>query len=247
LIEGKNAVLEALKAGRTLDKVFIADGNTDRVLGQIARDAKAAGAVVSYVERKKLNDMSETGSHQGVIAMGTELEYVEVSDVLAVAAGRGEVPLIVLCDEISDPHNLGAILRSAECLGAHGVIIPKRRSAGLSSAVIEKSSAGASSHIAVAKTANLNNAIRELKEAGVWICGASGSAKSALWQNDFTVPLAIVIGSEGDGLSRLVTENCDYLVSIPMSGKVDSLNASNAAAILLYEAVRQRIYGRKQP
>jgi len=245
MIEGKNAVLEALKSGRTLDKVFLADGNTDRVLGQIARDAKAAGAVVRYVDRKKLNEMSETSSHQGVIAMGAEIEYVSVSDILAIAGERNETPLIVICDEISDPHNLGAILRSAECSGAHGVIIPKRRSAGLSSAVVEKSSAGASSYIAVAKASNINNVIRELKESGIWICGADGNATSSLWQSDFTVPLAIIIGNEGNGLSRLVSENCDYLVSIPMSGKVGSLNASNAAAILLFEAKRQRIYGRQ--
>ncbi|MDR2530330.1 MAG: 23S rRNA (guanosine(2251)-2'-O)-methyltransferase RlmB [Oscillospiraceae bacterium] len=240
-IEGRNAVLEAIRAGRTIDRVYVASGgDKDRSMGRIIALAKSAGAVISDVDRRKLDQMSETGAHQGVIAVASEYSYSTIAEILAIASERGEPPLLVICDEISDPHNLGAIMRSAEGSGAHGVVIPKRRSAGFSSAVVEKSSAGAISHIAVARVANISAAIRELKSAGVWVCGADSGSGSTLWERDFTPPIAFVVGSEGEGLGRLVAENCDYLVRIPMFGKVESLNASNAAAILLYETARQR-------
>lgn len=238
-IEGKNAVMEALKAGRTIDKVYIVRGEADKSLKFIASKAKAAGAVVSEVDRRKLDFMSETHAHQGVIAVAAVREYSTVEEILSIAEERGEKPLIVICDEISDPHNLGAIIRTAESAGAHGIIIPKHRSAGVT-AIVEKTSAGAVEHMAVARVANINAAMDKLKEAGVWIFGTAADADTGLWQADLKGAAAIVIGSEGEGMSRLVAENCDFKVSIPMHGKVSSLNASAAAAIMLYEAVRQR-------
>ncbi len=238
-IEGKNAVMEALKAGRPIDKVYIARGEGDKTLGFIASKARAAGAVVSEVDRRKLDYMSETHSHQGVIALAAVREYCTVDDILAIARERGENPLIVICDELSDPHNLGAIIRTAECAGAHGIIIPKHRSAGIT-AIVEKTSAGAVEHVAVAKVPNLSSAIDKLKEAGVWIFGTAAGADTSLWDADLKGSAAIVIGSEGTGMSRLVSEKCDFRVSIPMKGEVSSLNASAAAAIMLYEALRQR-------
>ena len=239
LIEGRNALTEALKSGRTIDKVYVAEGSTDRSLAHLAAQAKEAGAVVVPVDRRKLDQMSPTGAHQGVIAAVAAHEYASVDDILALAAERGEAPLIVICDELSDPHNLGAILRSAECAGAHGVVIPKRRSVGLT-AVVAKTSAGAVEYLPVARVANVANTIRELKERGVWIYGTAADGASGLWQTDLTGPSAIVIGNEGEGMSRLVRESCDVLVSIPMKGHISSLNASAAATVLLYEALRQR-------
>jgi len=239
LIEGRNALTEALKSGRTIDKVYVAEGSTDRALTRLAALAKEAGAVVVPVDRRKLDQMSPTGAHQGVIAAVAAHEYASVDDILALAAERGEAPLIVICDELSDPHNLGAILRSAECAGAHGVIIPKRRSVGLT-AVVSKTSAGAVEYLPVARVANIANTIRELKEKGVWIYGTAADGASGLYRTDLTGPTAIVIGNEGEGMSRLVRESCDVLVSIPMKGRISSLNASAAAAVLLYEALRQR-------
>lgn len=238
-IEGKNAVMEALKAGRAIDKVYIARGEADKALKFIASRARAAGAVISEVDRRKLDFMSETHSHQGVIALAAVREYSTVEDILHIAEERGEKPLIVICDEISDPHNLGAIIRTAESAGAHGVIIPKHRSAGIT-AIVEKTSAGAVEHMAVARVANLSAAIEKLKAAGVWVFGTAADADTGLWQADLKGAAAIVIGSEGEGMNRLVAENCDFRVSIPMRGKVSSLNASAAAAVMLYEAVRQR-------
>ena len=238
-IEGKNAVMEALKAGRTIDKVYIVRGEADKSLKFIASKARAAGAVVSEVDRRKLDFMSETHAHQGVIAVAAVREYSTVEEILNIAAERGEKPLIVICDEISDPHNLGAIIRTAESAGAHGIVIPKHRSAGIT-AIVEKTSAGAVEHMAVARVANINAAMDKLKDAGVWIFGTAADADTGLWQADLKGAAAIVIGSEGEGMSRLVAENCDFKVSIPMHGKVSSLNASAAAAIMLYEAVRQR-------
>lgn len=239
LIEGRNALTEALKSGRTIDKVYVAEGSTDRALTRLAALAKEAGAVVVPVDRRKLDQMSPTGAHQGVIAAVAAHEYASVDDILALAAERGEAPLIVICDELSDPHNLGAILRSAECAGAHGVIIPKRRSVGLT-AVVAKTSAGAVEYLPVARVANIANTIRELKEKGVWIYGTAADGASGLYRTDLTGPTAIVIGNEGEGMSRLARESCDVLVSIPMKGRISSLNASAAAAVLLYEALRQR-------
>lgn len=239
MLEGRNAVTEALSAGRTIDKLFVADGDTDRALGRICAMAKQAGAVVVPTDRRKLDYMSATGAHQGVIAMVAAHDYASIDDILKKAQDAGEPPLIVICDELSDPHNLGAIIRTAECAGAHGVIIPKRRSVGLT-AVVGKASAGALEYLPVARVANLVSAIRELQKAGVWVFGTAADGDTALYQADLKGPAAIVIGNEGDGMSRLVAEACDFKVSIPMRGRISSLNASNAAAILLYEAVRQR-------
>ena len=239
-LEGRNAVQEALKSGRTIDKVFVASGDTDRALQRLAAQAKEAGAVVVPVDRRRLDAMSFTRAHQGIIAMAAARDYCTIDDILQEAAARGEPPLIVLCDELSDPHNLGAILRSAECAGAHGVIIPKRRSVGLT-ATVAKASAGAVEYMKVARVTNLNSAIAELKEKGVWIYGAAAEGAIPMYQADLTGSAAIVVGSEGSGVSQLVRKNCDVMVRIPMKGRISSLNASAAAAILLYEAVRQRI------
>ena len=239
-LEGRNALTEALRAGRTIDKVFIADGDTDRGLQRLAAEAKEAGAVIVPVDRRKLDQMSFTRSHQGVIALAAAHDYFTIDDILEEAASRGENALIVICDELSDPHNLGAIMRSAECAGAHGVIIPKRRSVGLT-ATVAKASAGAVEYMKVARVTNINNAINELKEKGVWVFGTAAEGSVPMYKADLTGPAAIVIGNEGDGMSPLVRKNCDMLVHIPMKGRISSLNASAAASILLYEAVRQRL------
>ena len=238
-LEGRNALTEALRSGRTIDKVFIASGDTDKALQRLAAQAKESGAVIVPVDRRKLDMMSTTHSHQGVIALVAARDYATIDEILEEAANRGQAPLIVICDELSDPHNLGAILRSAECAGAHGVIIPKRRSVGLT-ATVAKASAGAVEYMKVARVTNLNAAMEELKQKGVWIFGTAAEGSVPMYQADLTGPTAIVIGSEGDGMSRLVRENCDVTVHIPMSGKINSLNASAAATVLLYEAVRQR-------
>ena len=239
ILEGRNALTEALASGRAIDKVFIAEGSTDRALARLAAQAKQAGAVVVETDRRKLDQMSATGAHQGVIAMVAAHSYATLDDILNRAKERGEAPLIVICDELSDPHNLGAIIRTAECAGAHGVIIPKRRSVGLT-AIVGKASAGALEYMPVARVTNITNAIKELKERGVWIFGTAAEGATPLYQADLKGAAAIVIGNEGDGMSRLVAESCDLKVSIPMKGRISSLNASAAAAILLYEAVRQR-------
>ena len=239
LIEGRNAVIEALRAGRTIDKIYIAKGDVDQTLGHIASKARSAGVVVVEADRRKLDAMSQTHAHQGVIALCAVKEYCTVADILAIAQARGEPPFVIVCDEISDPHNLGAIIRSAECAGAHGVIIPKRRSAGLT-AVVDKTSAGAVEHVAIARVPNLSAAIGELKKSGLWVYGAAAEGASPMWQTDLTGPVCLVIGSEGDGIGRLVREICDFLVSIPLKGQISSLNASAAAAVLMYEVLRQR-------
>ena len=240
VIEGRNAVIEALRAGENIDKIFIQKGETDKTLGHIASKARAAGIVVVDADKRKLDGMSRTHAHQGVIALAAMREYVSGEDILAKAAEKGEKPLIVICDEISDPHNLGAIIRTAECAGAHGIVIPKRRSAGLT-AVVAKTSAGAVAHMPVARVANIPSLIKDLKKQGVWVFGTAAKGTTNLYEADLKGAAAIVIGSEGDGMTRLAEENCDFLVSIPMKGKLNSLNASAAAAILLYEAVRQRL------
>ena len=239
-LEGRNALQEALRAGRTIDKVFIAEGDTDKGLQRLAAQAKEAGAVVVPVDRRKLDMMSFTHAHQGVITLAAAHEYATIDEILEEAAARGQAPLIVICDELTDPHNLGAIMRSAECAGAHGVIIPKRRSVGLT-ATVAKASAGAVEYMKVARVTNINNAIHELKERGVWVFGTAAEGSIPMYKADLTGPAAIVIGNEGDGMSPLVRKNCDVMVSIPMQGRISSLNASAAAAILLYEAVRQRL------
>ena len=239
IIEGRNAVIEALRVGTAIDKIYLAKGETDKTLGHIASKARDAGIVVVEADRRKLDGMSRTHAHQGVIALAAVREYATVESILAAAAEKGEPPLLVVCDEISDPHNLGAILRTAECAGAHGVIIPKRRSAGLT-AVVAKTSAGAVSYIPVARVANIPSLLKELKKQGVWVFGTTADGTTDLYGADLKGTAAIVIGSEGSGMTRLVSESCDFLVSIPMKGRISSLNASAAAAILLYEAVRQR-------
>lgn len=239
IIEGRNAVAEALRAGTPIDKVFLLKGEVDLPLRQLANQARQQGAVLAEVDRHKLDAMSRTHAHQGIIAVAAVREYASVEDLLQAARDRGEPPLLVVCDELSDPHNLGAVIRTADAAGAHGVIIPKRRSAGLT-AVVAKTSAGAVAHVPVARVANLPSLLKELKEEGVWVFGTAMNGSTPLYQADLKGPAAIVIGSEGEGMGRLVTENCDFTVSIPMFGKINSLNASAAAAVLLYEAVRQR-------
>ena len=241
VIEGRNAVIEALRAGTAIDKIYIMKGETDSALGHIASAAREKGIVVVDADRRKLDGMSRTHSHQGVIALAAVREYASVDDILNAAREKGENPLIVVCDELSDPHNLGAVIRTADAAGAHGVIIPKRRSAGLT-AVVGKTSAGAVAHVPVARVPNLPALLKELKE-GVWVFGTAADGTTPLYQADLKGPAAIVIGSEGTGMGRLVAENCDFTVSIPMFGKINSLNASAAAAVLLYEAVRQRMGG----
>ena len=240
VIEGRNAVLEALRAGMALDKVYLQKGETDKTLGHIASKARSTGAVVVEADRRKLDAMSQTHAHQGVIALAAVREYASVEDILHLAAEKGETPLLVICDELSDPHNLGAVIRTAECAGAHGVIIPKRRSAGLT-AVVAKTSAGAVAHLPVARVPNLPSLLKDLKKQGLWVFGTAADGTTPLYEADLKGPAAIVIGSEGSGMSRLVAKTCDFRVSIPMQGKLNSLNASAAAAILLYEAVRQRL------
>lgn len=240
VIEGRNAVIEALRTGTTIDKIYLLKGETDSALGHIASTARSRGIVVVDADRRKLDGMSLTHSHQGVIALCAVQEYVTPDEILRLAREKGEVPLVVVCDELTDPHNLGAVIRTAECAGAHGVIIPKRRSAGIT-AIVQKTSAGAVSHLPVARVANIPSLLQQLKDEGLWIFGADASGDRSLYEADLKGPAAIVIGSEGDGMGRLVRENCDFLVRIPMHGKINSLNASAAAAILLYEAVRQRL------
>ncbi len=241
-LEGRNALTEALRSGRTIDKVFIAAGDTDRGLQRLAAQAKEAGAVVVPVDRRKLDAMSVTHAHQGVICLAAAHEYATIDDIFEEAESRGEKPLIVICDELTDPHNLGAILRSAECAGAHGVIIPKRRSVGLT-AVVAKASAGAVEYMKVARVTNITAAIEELKKRGVWVFGTAAEGSIPMYQADLKDASAIVIGNEGDGMSQLVRKSCDVMVHIPMKGRISSLNASAAASILLYEAVRQRLGG----
>ncbi len=240
ILEGRNAVTEALRSGRPIDKVFLASGETDAALQHLAAQAREAGAVVVTVDRRKLDAMSLTHAHQGVIAQAAARAYASIEDILQTARDRGEAPLIVICDGLSDPHNLGAILRSAECAGAHGVIIPKRRSVGLT-ATVAKTSAGAVEYMKVARVTNLTAAIESLKENGVWIFGTAAEGSVPMYHADLKGPAAIVIGSEGDGMSRLVRQSCDVTVHIPLRGRISSLNASAAASVLLYEALRQRM------
>ena len=239
IVEGRNAVIEALRAGRAIDKLYINKGEVDKTLGHIASRARDKGIVVVECDRRKLDFMSQTHAHQGVIAVCAVRDYCSVEDILAIAQERGEAPFVIVCDEISDGHNLGAIIRSAECAGAHGVIIPKRRSAGLT-AVVDKASAGAAEHMAIARVPNIPAVLKELKGQGLWVYGTAADGQSDLWHTDFSGPLALVIGSEGDGMGRLVAESCDFIVSLPMKGQVSSLNASAAAAITMYEILRQR-------
>ena len=217
IIEGRNAVIEALRSGTAIDKIYVARGETDAALGHIASTARGRGVVVVEADRRKLDNMSRTHAHQGVIALAAVREYASVEDILNAAREKGEPPLIVVCDELSDPHNLGAVIRTAECAGAHGVIIPKRRSAGLT-AIVAKTSAGAVSHVPVARVPNLPALLRELKDEGIWVFGTAADGDRPLYEADLKGPAAIVIGSEGDGMGRLVAETCDFKVSIPFMG-----------------------------
>lgn len=233
---GRNAVIELIKSGRDIDKLYIAQDLGGRMTDIISL-AKAGGIIISYCDRRKLDSIAT--AHQGIVAMAAAKDYVEIDDILNVAKERGENPLIVICDGITDPHNLGAIIRSAETAGAHGVIIPKRRSAGLND-ISSKSSAGALEHIAICKVGNIINAIRELKDKGVWIFGADSSGDTDMLAADFKGSSAIIIGSEGSGINELTRRNCDFLVSVKLKGKINSLNASTAAAVLLFTAAYQR-------
>lgn len=236
LIEGRNAVWEALQSGRQLDKILLAQGAQN--MGHILAAARSAGVAIQECDRRKLDKMTVTGAHQGIIALGAAAEYCTIDDMLALAASRGEKPLLVLCDGLTDPHNLGAVIRSCEVLGGHGVVVPRHRSAGLNAACA-KAAAGALEHLPVAKCANMATAIQELKEKGVFILVADMGGQPAQ-SIDLDMPCAIVIGAEGSGVSEGVRKAADLIVSIPQKGAIQSLNASNAAAILLYEAVRQR-------
>lgn len=238
-IEGRNAVLEAFRSGKCVDKLFILDGCQDGPIRTIAREARKKDTIINYVSRERLDQLSETRAHQGVIAQVAAYEYSTVEEILARAEEKGEAPFLVLLDNVEDPHNLGAIIRTANLAGAHGVIIPKRRSVGLTSTVA-KTSAGAINYTPVAKVTNIVRTIEELKEKGLWfVCADMGG--ETMYRLNLTGPIGLVIGNEGEGVSRLVREACDFTASIPMKGDIDSLNASVAAGVLAYEIVRQRL------
>lgn len=239
LIAGKHPVLEALRSGREINKIWIAEGAQKSLSQPITAEAKQLGIVVQFVDKRKLDNMAPGITHQGVIAQAAAFAYVEVEDILNAAKNKNETPFILLLDEIEDPHNLGSILRTAECTGVHGVIIPKRRAAGLTATVL-KTSAGAAEHVPVARVTNLAQTIDRLKEEGVWVAGTDVSAKQDVYKTKFDMPLAIVIGNESKGMGRLIKEKCDFLVKLPMLGQLNSLNASVAAGVLMYEVVRQR-------
>ncbi len=239
MIEGRNAVTEAFRSGKCVDKVYVLDGCQDGPILTIKREAKKAGSLIKYVDKQLLDNMSETGKHQGVIAITAAYDYAEVSDILDIAKERNEDPFIVLLDNIEDPHNLGAIIRSAHQAGAHGVIIPKNRAVGLT-ATVARTSAGALNYIPVAKVTNLSKTIEDLKKEGLWFVCADMDGET-MYNLNLKGPIGVVVGSEGEGVSRLVKEKCDFVASIPMKGQIDSLNASVAAGILCFEIVRQRM------
>ena len=238
-IEGRNAVMEAFRSGQVIDKLFILDGCQDGPVRSIAREARKKDTIINYVPKERLDQLSQTGSHQGVIAQIAAYEYSTVEDILEKAREKGEPPFIFLLDNIEDPHNLGAIIRTANLAGAHGVIIPKRRAVGLT-ATVAKTSAGALNYTPVAKVTNLGKTIDELKEAGIWFVCADMDG-DRMYDLNLKLPIGMVIGNEGEGVSRLIREKCDFTAAIPMKGDIDSLNASVAAGILAYEIVRQRL------
>lgn len=238
-IEGRNAVLEAFRSGKTIDKLFVLEGCQDGPVRSITREARKHDTIVNFVTKERLDQLSETKKHQGVIALAAAYEYAEVEDMLKLAEEKGEPPFLILLDNIEDPHNLGAIIRTANLAGAHGVIIPKRRAVGLT-ATVAKTSAGAINYTPVAKVTNLSNTIKELKEKGMWFVCADMDG-TVMYELDLKGPIGLVIGSEGEGVSKLVKENCDFTAAIPMAGEIDSLNASVAAGVLAYEIVRQRM------
>ncbi len=237
-IEGRNAVLEAFRAGKTIDKLYVQDGCHDGVLNTITREARKHDTIINYVAKERMDQMSTTGKHQGVIAQAAAYEYAELDEIFAKAEEKGEPPFIFILDEIEDPHNLGAIIRTANLAGAHGVIIPKRRAAGLTATVV-KASAGALNYTPVVKVTNIVQTIEDLKKRGLWFVCADMNGET-MYRLNLTGPIGLVIGNEGEGVSRLVREKCDYVASIPMHGDIDSLNASVAAGVLAYEIVRQR-------
>ena len=238
-IEGRNAVLEAFRSGKTIDKLYVLDGCKDGPVMTIIREAKKTDTIIRYVDREILDRLSKTGHHQGVVANAAAYDYAEVEDILNAAREKGEPPFVFILDGIEDPHNLGAIIRTANLAGAHGVIIPKRRAVGLT-ATVAKTSAGALNYTPVAKVTNLSATIEELKKEGLWfVCADMGG--ETMYNLNLTGPIGLVIGNEGEGVSRLVKEKCDYVASIPMKGNIDSLNASVAAGVLAYEIVRQRM------
>lgn len=238
-IEGRNAVMEAFRSGKTIDRLFVLDGCKDGPVVSIVREAKKYDTIITYVQKERLDQLSQTGKHQGVIAYAAAYEYAEVEDILNAAKEQGEPPFIVLLDSIEDPHNLGAIIRTAHQAGAHGVIIPKRRAVGLT-ATVAKTSAGAINYLPVAKVTNLSTTIEDLKKEGLWFVCADMDGE-LMYQMNLKGPIGLVIGSEGEGVGRLVKEKCDYTAKIPMFGKVDSLNASVAMGVMAYEIVRQRM------
>ncbi|HBA63909.1 MAG TPA: 23S rRNA (guanosine(2251)-2'-O)-methyltransferase RlmB [Lachnospiraceae bacterium] len=239
VIEGRNAVLEAFRSGKPIDKLFVLDGCQDGPVRTIIREAKKQDVILNFVTRERLDQMSETKKHQGVIAHAAAYTYAEVEDMLQLAEKKGEEPFLILLDGIEDPHNLGAIIRTANLAGAHGVIIPKRRAVGLT-AIVAKTSAGALNYTPVAKVTNLAKTMEELKEKGLWfVCADMGG--ESMYRLNLKGPIGLVIGNEGEGVSRLVKEKCDFIASIPMKGEIDSLNASVAAGVLAYEIVRQRL------
>lgn len=239
IIEGKNAVYEALTGDISIDKIYISKDALENSMSKIVSLAKEKKILVKYIDKSALSRMSENGKHQGVIAEAAEYEYKELDDIFELAASKNEKPFVILLDEITDVHNLGAIIRTAECCGAHGVIIPKRRAASVN-AVVSKTSAGAVEHLPVVRVTNVNQTIKTLQERGLWVYGADMAGEKFINEENFDGPMCMVIGSEGNGISRLVKENCDTLVKIPMKGKVTSLNASCAASIIIYEVLRQR-------
>lgn len=240
LIEGRNAVIEALRSGRTIENILIAKGDREGAINVITALAKEKGIVIKEVDRRKIDSMSSTGSHQGVIAQTTPYSYCEVEDIIQYAQDKGEDPFIIVLDEIEDPHNLGSIIRTAEVCGAHGIIIPKRRNVGVTAAVY-KSSVGAVEYVKIAKVTNINNVIDTLKDQGIWVYGADMDGEEYCYEADLKGPIALVIGSEGKGMSRLTKEKCDKIIKIPMRGNVNSLNASVAAGIIMYEVLKSRL------
>ena len=238
-IEGRNAVLEAFRSGKTIDKLFVLDGCQDGPIKSITREAKKHDTIVNFVKKERLDQLSETGKHQGVIAISAAYDYATVEDILDTAKEKGEAPFIIILDGIEDPHNLGAIIRTANQAGAHGIIIPKHRAVGLTP-VVARTSAGAINYTKVAKVTNISNTIKELKEHGMWfVCADMGG--TTMYDLDLKGPIGLVIGNEGEGVSALVKKNCDFIASIPMKGDIDSLNASVATGVLAYEIVRQRL------
>lgn len=238
-IEGRNPVIEALKSGRTINRIFVARGEREGSIRQIIAMAKDRRIILQYVDMEKIKAMSTTHSHQGVIAFAAAAKYVDVEDIIENAVGKQEDPFIIILDEIADPQNLGSIIRSADAAGVHGIIIPKRRAVGLTP-VVAKTSAGAIEYVPVARVANIVQTIEKLKKLGIWVIGTDSDAGGTLYENDLKGPIALIIGSEGKGIGKLVKEKCDFLIKIPMKGQISSLNAAVASAIVMYEVVRQR-------